>query len=210
MKLVCFSNNTAGGLLCDLLNRKTSKFSGYKISNLEHSAFKIGDTPTIQTQINLHAWQSRIDRYKNQSEWFGTHAHPSCIPDLSVFEEVISITTVTRKSKLYRWLRYYHGWFKNAHPDWQESDSLEQIDKIRELAKNMFEVFLPHDNCKNVEFEDIVEGKFVKEFDLDIEHFSNWKTNNTWLYNFKDADWAVQRFCEAEYEIATGVPFKYI
>jgi hypothetical protein len=210
MKLVCFSNNTAGGLVCDLLNRKTSDFFGYKTSNLEHSVFKIGDTSTIQTQIDLSIWQARIECYKNQPKWFGTHAHPSCIPDLSLFDDVISITTVTRKSKLYRWLRYYHGWFKNAHPDWYESQALEKIDKVRELAKNVFEAFLPHDNCKNIEFEDIVEGKFVKDFNLDVEYFSTWKNNNSWLYDFKDNDWTVQRFYEAECEIATSIPFKYI
>lgn len=151
----------------------------------------------------------KIQNLKNYSNWLGTHAHPSCIPDLSLFEKVIAITTMTRKSKIYRWLRYYHGFFKSINLEWQETDSLEQIDKIRELAKNVFEEFTPHSLCLNIEFEDIVEGKFVQDFGLNLEYFCQWQNRNKWLYNYQQYDWAMQRFNEAEYEVTTGEPFRY-
>lgn len=210
MKLVCFANNTAGGLICDLLNNKISEFDGYRIDNIEHSLLKVGDTPTIQTQISINRWNYKVSALKDQTGWLGTHAHPNAIPDLSIFEDVIVITTLTRKSKLYRWLRCYHGWYKAAFPNWVEDDSPASIDKIRELAKNVFEEFKPYPNCKNIEFEDIVEGKFIKDNNLNWDYYSTWKKNNSYLYDNAENPWAIKRFDEAEYELTTGIPFKYI
>lgn len=53
MNLVCFSNNTAGGLVCDLLNNKQSMSDGYKIRSKEHNTFKIDDTPSIQLTTDV-------------------------------------------------------------------------------------------------------------------------------------------------------------
>lgn len=209
MKLVCFSNNTAGGLVCDLLNNNFDKMLGFRTINKEHSALKVGDTNPIQRKLDVELWNQKIKYWRNSNCWLGTHAHPSIIPDLSIFDEVIAITTLTRKSKFYRWLRCYHGWFLSANPHWKETDSLTEIDKIRNLAKNVFEDFEPHSQCKNIEFEDIVEGRFVKYHNLNQDYFNNWQKNNPWLYNNLET-WAVKRFNEAEYEIITGTPFKYI
>jgi len=208
MKLVCFSNNTAGGLVCDLLNQKTSIISGYKTAGPEHSAFKIGDTPTVQRTVNPILWGEAVKR-NNLNIWLGTHLHPSGIPDRSQFQQILSITTETRQSKLYRWLRYYHGWFKNSHPDCTESNDLSRIDQIRELAKNVFEPFESFSGCWNVEFEDIVNGVFVTEHGLDIQHFNQWQKANDFLYNLSDS-WAIQRFNEAEWELTYKRPYKYI
>lgn len=210
MNLVCFPNNTAGGLVCDLLNGKSLKFDGYKTQSEEHDVLKLGDTPTVQTSIDPDEWfqllltvDVGVDRY------YGTHAHPSCIPDLSIFDDVIIVSTETRTSKLYRWLRYYNGWFRSADPTWQESDELHKIDQIRILAYNVFEPYPTHPGCKSIEFEDIVDGKFVEEYGLDVEQFSKWQAHNPWLYS-DIKSWAEYRFDEAEYELVNNIPYKYI
>jgi hypothetical protein len=208
MNLVCFSNNTAGGLVCDLLNGQQN-LSNSKTSGAEHNVFKIGnDAPTIQTQVNVSTWNHKVHELKHTTLWYGTHAHPSCIPDLTAFESVIAITTVTRKSKLYRWLRYYNVWFKVAHPLWVEDDSLEKIDKIRELAKNVFVEFAPNDMCENIEFADIVSGKFVKQRNLNTDYMNKWLAANPWL--LESESWAVKRFNEAEWELERHLPYPYL
>ena len=209
MNLVCFSNNTAGGLVCDLLNNEPINMVGYKTTNRAHSQFKISDTPSVQRQIDPDKWQERIAQVYGSSKWFGTHGHPSAIPDLEVFDRVIAITTETRNSKLYRWLRYYHGWFKNEYPLWQETESLGSIDKIRELAKNVFDTFEQHPRCENVEFEDIVSGKFIKDQVLDQLQFTNWQQHNVYLYSAASM-WAIKRFEEAEWEIINNAEYRYV
>jgi len=214
MKLICFSNNTAGALLCNLLNNNLlvdeNDPISYRVSSWQHHEFKIGDTPSIQRSIDIDNWNQKINTWKNNNFWFGTHAHPSAIPDLSIFDEVIAITTTSRTSKLYRWLRYYHGWFKSVHPNWKETNDLEKIDKIRCLAYNVFDEFEPHSNCKNIEFEDIVSGKFIQDTNLNLNYFNEWKKRNSWLYSDNNNMWAIQRFNEAEYELTTKTPYRYI
>lgn len=207
MNLVCFSNNTAGGLVCDLLNDKLPIIDNYKTTNKEHNIFKLTDSPTVMNEI---IWNNLVFRYKNSDLWYGTHCHPSCIK-LEDFESVICVTTLTEKSKIYRWLRYYHGWFKSECLDWREDSTLEKIDKIRELSKNVFVEFKPYPNCKNIEFEDIVNGKFVEDNNLNQEYFEQWKQNNPWLYEENiEKSWCVQRFFEAKWELETNQPFRYI
>lgn len=209
MNLVCFSNNTAGGLLCDLLNGNSVEMLGYKTTNQEHSAFKILDTPRVQRILYPAAWKYTVSQFIDSDKWFGTHFHPSVIPNLSEFDRVIAITTESRNSKLFRWLRYYHGWFKNSIPDWQENNDLDSIDKIRELAKDVFETFETHPQCENIEFEDIVNGSYIKSADLDWLQFSVWQQANPWLYTSEET-WAVKRFCEAEWELEHNQPYRYI
>lgn len=209
MNLVCFSNNTAGGLVCDLLNGNSVEMLGYKTTNQEHSAFKILDTPRIQRTFYLAAWNHKLAQFADSDKWLGTHFHPSVIPNLSAFNKVIAITTESRESKLFRWLRYYHGWFKNNTPNWRETDDLDTIDKIRELAKDVFEPFEPHPQCKNIEFKDIVNGNFIKAENLDLLQFAVWQEANPWLYD-TNITWAVKRFNEAEWEITHQQPYKYL
>ena len=213
MKLICFSSNTAGGLLCNLLNNKfyPGIHLGYSLPSDEHDAMKMGlSSATIQKTVDIDEWNSRAQQLKDSDLWYGTHLHPSAIPRLDLFVKVLAITTTSRMSKLYRWLRYYHGWFKSVETSWEETEELVEIDKIRCLSKNVFEEFTPHPRCINVEFEDIVSGKFINENDLNIEYFNHWKSHNPWLYPIDAASWAVRRFDEAEYEITTNQSFKYI
>jgi hypothetical protein len=211
MKLVCYSNNTAGGLLCTLLNNTPFEMSNsYAVKGAEDNFLKISDTATVTTTIDHSAWYRQLDKISPTDKWVGTHHHPSLIPNLNDFEEVIAITTETRQSKLYRWLRYYNGWFKSVTPQWRETDDLVDIDKIRCLAKNVFEPFSTHPDCINIEFADIVDGTFIQDNLLNSHHFSLWKQHNLWLYEYNNDTWAVKRFNEAEYEIANSQPYKYI
>jgi hypothetical protein len=209
MKLVCFSNNTAGGLVCDLLNHRRSNMDSYKTTGSAHSLFKVGDRPDIQWAVNTASWQQQISLFRGLELWMGTHLHPSGIPDRDEFQQIVVITTESRLSRLYRWLRYYHVWFCHHEPDWAESDDLAAVDRIRELAKNVFEPYTPYPGCWNVEFEHIVSGQFVAEHDLDYEYYQQWRNANAFLYSSADS-WAVQRFNEAEWEILNQKPYRYI
>ena len=74
MNLVCFANNTGGGLVCDLLNNKFN-INSYKTANIEHSKFKIGDTPTVQFLFDIDQWNRIVDKIKfnpaRQYIWHG-------------------------------------------------------------------------------------------------------------------------------------------
>lgn len=208
MKLVCFSNNTAGGLVCDLLNQKISQFDGYKTNNHEHHLFDVGDAAGVYRDYDQKLWHKKLIENKNKDIWMGTHLHPSAIKDLSDFQEVIAITTTSLKSQYYRWLRYYNGWFLSNEKEFLESKEIDRVDKIRELVKNVFDVFGPDSRCKNVEFESIVDGSFVIDNNLDFNYYLNWKSKNTWLYD-NSSLWATKRFYEALYESGTGLEFQY-
>lgn len=213
MKLVCFANNTGGGLVCNLLNSNYDLrpcHGPYDVTSDKSHKFCVGDTASIQTSLDVTQWEQLIKKNKNDNNWLGTHLHPSIIPDPTIFDEIIAITTTSRISKLYRWLRYYHGLLPRLDPDWKESNNIESIDKIRCLAYNIFEEFMPHSSCTNIEFQDIISGKFVREYNLNIEYFQNWKERNPWLYPIDYSSYPVLRFDEAEYEILNSIPFKYI
>lgn len=208
MKLVCFPNNAAGGLICNLLNDRTIRMVGYKTNDPAHSVFKIGDEPGIQYTVDPVVWEHRVQLYRNKDMWFGTHCHPVGVPDLRKFDNVLAITTVSRTSKLYRWLRLYYGWFKPNNPTWQETNSIDSYDQIRELAKSCYGEFAPHTDCDNVDFEHIVNGDFVADRNLNVDQFELWKQSNSFLYS-NNADWAIERFNEAEYEILKNDAWKY-
>jgi hypothetical protein len=214
MKLVCFSNNTGGGILCDLLNGNTPTFNQYKVTNFEHKLFHISDTPTIERNFDHKKWTKIFNKLSadsaNKDVWAGTHYHPSIIPNLEKFSSVIAITTESRQSKLYRWLRYYYGWFRTTEPTFIENKSLDSIDKVRCLAKNVFEPFEADPRCDNYEFSTLVDGALIEKLGLNQEIFRRWKERNPWLYDHSLYQWGIDRFNEAEYEITTNLPYKYI
>ena len=47
-------------------------------------------------------------------------------------------------------------------------------------------IWRPHSLCQNVEFEDIVNGNFVRDNNLNIEVFNYWKSINSFLYQEPD------------------------
>ena len=209
MKLVCFSNNTGGGLVCDLLNGHSSPAQGYRLNSPEHNIFKIGDVPGVQWSVDIGAWLDRCDQHRNHVQWMGTHLHPRGIPNLDDFQQVVVITTERRTSRRLRWLRYYHGWFRSEFPHWQESSDLHDIDRVRELAKNTLVPYPAHAGCWNVEFADLVSGEFVANNNLDYDYYWRWRESNSFLMSPEDS-WASQRFDEAEWEQLHQKPYRYI
>jgi len=56
--------------------------------------------------------------------------------------------------------------------------------KVEETSAN--NIWRPHPLCQNVEFEDIVNGNFVRDNNLNIEVFNYWKSINSFLYQEPD------------------------
>lgn len=180
MNLVCFPNLTAGGLVCNLLNSKYYPIRESAVYSPEHSVFKIDPEKNFETlrEYNKELWGKVIHGVgkieANKKLYFGTHCHPSVIQDLKKFDKVVCITVTSYKSKLYRFIRNY---YVNKLFDKEEN-------KLVELAKDILDVdFEPYETAINVEFEDIVNGKFVDNFNLNKEYFDIWKTHNNFLYN---------------------------
>lgn len=183
MKLICFPNYSAGGLLCDLLNNTVSEIVGMTmVGNMPHNIFKSYDNGRVCRTFDESFWLAEIEgirsgkgtaRYKfqifDQNLWFGTHCHPSCIPDyiFAQFDSVMAITTERRSSKFFRYLRTCHA-FPTQNP--------------KHLAINTQEAFESNIKCVNIEFEDIVNGKVVDDYKLNDTHFNNWKNANKFLY----------------------------
>jgi hypothetical protein len=55
-------------------------------------------------------------------------------------------------------------------------------DYLRSLQIRANNIWRPHPLCQNVEFEDIVNGNFVRDNNLNIEVFNYWKSINSFLY----------------------------
>ena len=50
---------------------------------------------------------------------------------------------------------------------------------------NIIESFESNPNCINIEFVDIVNGKYIIENNLKYEHYDNWKKVNPFLYSIE-------------------------
>ena len=172
MKLLCFVGLSAGGLVCDLLNGTRTVITNEGVSNREHSVLK-GVTPYLDKgKFNEILWGYKLKNYRSlyqtsEDVCLGTHTHPSCIPQkyLDIFSEIFVITCLTKESKIYLYLRYKH-----LYPNLPINPGAVCLD------------FPPINNCIAIEFSDIVNGKFVEEYNLDVEHFERWKAFNSFLY----------------------------
>jgi len=204
MKIICFPHYTCGGLLGDILNDTHSPVGpNGGIQSLGHSVGKIGDTITVYKEFDVNELLTQLQESKMQS-WMGTHCWLGNYAHL--FENVVNVTTTTYKSKLYRWARAYHLYFKKLD-HWTSLTGLDYIDKTRETAKNYFVPFDPiqNQNVINIEFADVVECNpvFVKIFGASaLEKTQRWKTINSFLYDLEFWNsYPVKRFYEADYEI---------
>ncbi len=184
MNLVCFAHHCAGALLCDLLNKSWSPMDGIRIRSTAHDLLKIGGKGQILRTFNEEQWrfmkyQIEIDPWfsKEKELWVGTHCHPSAIPDkyLDEFKSIIAITCITKKSKLYRYLRIVYG---NLMPS--------KIPIELSGAHLVKEDFEAHPKCTSIEFESIVDGTFVEQYNLSKERFEDWKQSNKFLYQEVD------------------------
>ena len=208
MNLICFPHYTCGGLMCDIFQNKFSKISSNGgIGSSYHCIGNIGDSDSVFDNYDTTNFLSKIKKFElDDNDWAGTHCWPGILPDLSLFNKLLIITTTTNRSKIYRWIRSCYHYYTKSSP-WQSLTGIDRIDKERETAKNYLKPFLPvvGSNVTNIEFAEIVDQtpqflNLVNKYDID-RHMARWKSNNSFLYN-QDI-WncnAVKRFYEAESE----------
>lgn len=180
MNLVCYPSYCAGALVCDLMNNKTSKIGNGPIDNPDSNFFKISCIGVyVQKAYDRKQWDKVFNLYNSlewsKNNWVGTHVHPSAIHNLHLFDKVINITDIKKISKLYRFLRLVNI-----------EESFKDDRYMPSLIKQLKDTFFDHSSCINIEFDDIVQGRFVSDFNLNLEHFENWKSKNPWLYNMDE------------------------
>jgi hypothetical protein len=208
MNLICFPHYTCGGLLCDMLSGQFSDVApNGGLNSFNHSLGKIGDTDTVFADYDPALLISALQQTSHgDTNWIGTHCWPGRL-DLTLFDQIINVTTATFKSKLYRWCRAYHLYYYNSDP-WLEVENQARIDKERETAKNYLIPFNPvmGANVTNIEFAEVVENTQELQNLIDPAdsnpHLIRWRNINKFLYN-RDiwSSTAFQRFYEAELEV---------
>lgn len=213
MKIISFSHYTCGGLLCDILNDTWSAVDHKGgIDSLHHSIGKIGDSATVYRDFD-QAQLERLLRQSTMPEWIGTHCWLGNV-NAALYDQAINITTVTQRSRLYRWIRAYHHYYLASDP-WQDLQHMQHIDKQRETAKNYLPTSDAIHNGKiiNLEFADVVETQaaFVALMPANLEkHMARWREVNFFLY--QPDVWrsvAADRFHEAEYEQGLAQRYQY-
>jgi hypothetical protein len=214
MNLVCFPHYTCGGLLIDILSDTFSPLNPQSngINSVQHNLGKIGDSDTVQTEFDTARFVNRLlDLKLPDDEWVGTHVWPGNV-DLAPFNQVICVTTMTYRSRIYRWARAFYHYYANSTP-WQLS-GMDLVDKQRETAKNYVLPFKPVDTVINIEFSEIVENspnfqQLVTEHSTQAS-LTRWREVNGFLYA---ADFwqsiPVQRYYEAELELSLGQSYVY-
>lgn len=186
---------------------------------MTHSIGKIGDSESVFDEYDAKKFIELLKNIDLQNiNCVGTHCWPGIL-DLAelmkIVDRVIVVTTATHRSKLYRWVRAYHHYYKKSEP-WLAVSGNERIDKERETAKNYLKPFLPvySKNIINLEFAEIVDNtaqffNLIKNHDT-INHIKRWQEINNFLYD-KDL-WnsvATCRLYEAELETQLNQHYVY-
>lgn len=212
MKVISYPHYTCGGLLCDILNNTNSGIRDGGFNNRQSQLGKLPDVNGMLFEFDQH---DLLDGLRQEPEelWVGTHCWLGGL-DLDLFDSIINISTLTYKSRLYRWMRSGNHWYKNSHP-WQGLNKQELIDKQRETAKNYLQSFpaIDHPKVINIDFADVVEHRpsFLRLIGPGKEQYlEKWKLLNDFLYqdNILQSDLAL-RFHEAEYESSSGQCYVY-
>ena len=134
--------------------------------------------------------------------WY--HTHEETIPLRYNFNKKLIITTENIESRYIIFLRCQ----KFMNPEWIENDTMESIDKIRELAK---EYAIPRitkskPNYKTLELIDLLNDNH-EIFDTNNSSWKKWKSMHTYLY--RENKWLRQRFDEAVWEKENQQLYKY-
>ena len=214
--MIGFPHYAAGGLLCDILSNVYSGVGDNGgLTSDNHEIGKIGDNAEIFDSYDPAILLSAIKQQVSDSNiWIGTHCWPGLL-DVSQFNQIISITTTTQRSKLYRWIRAYYHYYVKSEP-WQAVAGMDRLDKERETAKNYIKPFLPvtGTNVINIEFAEIVDEttqfkKLIANHNASA-HIARWKELNLFLYdsNIWNSP-PVKCFYEAECEINLNQPYIY-
>lgn len=214
MNLVCFPHYTCGGLLVDILSDTFSAVNPNTngIKSARHNLGKIGDSATVLTEFDTTRFINKLINLKLQdNEYVGTHCWPGNM-DLSPFNHVICVTTMTYRSRIYRWARAFNHYYLASEP-WQLS-GMELVDKQRETAKNYLIPFRPVTGATNIEFSEIVDNtlsfqQLVKEHDFQ-NSVTRWREINKFLYSVDFwQSTPVQRYYEAEFETTLDQSYIY-
>ena len=204
MNLICFPHYTCGGLLCDILNQTFSQvLSNGGIGKIPHHLGKIGDTIVPYATYNVEELVNRL-LSTPANTWVGTHCWPGNLP-FDKFNQILNITTVTERSKIYRWVRAYRHYYSK---DWHGITGMELLDKMRETAKKYLISAEPvFNNCVyNLEFAEVVDKttefyKFFTQANTNT-HMERWGKINDFLY---DANlWnspEIKAYYQADHEI---------
>lgn len=217
MNLVCYPHYAAGGLICNILNNQpnTSVTSPTLAGHGEHKLF-IGDSPDVFDEYSVELFNQThqsIVGQPNLLAWIGTHCHPKLL-DQTMFELILSITTSSIKSKLYRWIRVYNLYFAQR---WTQLSHAEQDDKMRTTAKSYLIPFYQcsYPNAVNLELSDIVEKtpRFTRlchhlAGNCDLNKVDQWLEHNSFLTNFTNTK-EYEFFMQAEYEVSTQQSYEF-
>jgi hypothetical protein len=212
MKIISFPHYTCGALLCSILNNEPLVFDKHKrVNSFSHSLGKIGDNSSVFAEFDYEALKTKLKKAP-PGQWCGTHCWLGNVPIID-FEQVIAITTVTHKSKLYRWARAYHLYF-STHIQCTQLHGMALIDKQVNNAKKYLIPFKPIPGAINIEFSEIVDrGKkfinLISEYPDWERKLDTWAEINSFLYNDLDRSTADKRFHEAEYEVLLNEYYIY-
>ena len=223
MKIVCVGSYCAGALICDLLNGEASPFETSVIQNRFNHTLKVGpDDKFLHLVLPTHLaeWEKLTTRLVG-AEWtegkaFGHHQPIFLIPNLDIFEEVYNITTTTMKSRWYRFLRHY--WIEINGQKMMQEYSMDNIKGMINIIKHD-PSWLPVEgpNITNIEFEDVVSGKWCEETGGDMKHMATWRRKNKFILDDFEQDpalvelWETQEqyYMDPDWEEMNGRPAEF-
>lgn len=208
MNLVCAASYCAGALTCDILNGTESPFESSVIQNRFNHIFKVprtskwheDKTNKIDRLIlpqHEKEWLDVTDHFTNMHTehgnfdgWaFSCHQPCKLIPNLDSFEKVYNVTTTTFQSRWLRFLRHY--WLEFNKEKKMQSYNLQGIMQSYMIMCKFDPRWTPiedNDLIINIEFEDIVSGKWCEEVGGNMDHMREWKRRNYFLWDEYEQD----------------------
>lgn len=207
MKIVCVGSFCAGAIITDILNGTKSPFELSVVQNRFNHILKVplghewnndAHIPWLLLPIHEKEWLNLTTKLTQKSwtdgKWFAHHQPLFLIPNLDMFEEVINITTTTMKSRWLRFLRHY--WIEINGQKMMQEHALDEIKGMINIIKHD-PSWLPAKGpslygegpkVTNIEFEDVVSGKWCEEIGGDMDHMNDWRKRNSFLHDFAEQD----------------------